>query len=120
MPTPMPSQDILDRVHSAYTRSCERQIEATAQAYQRQRDLPRIVAVWPDQLSDISLKGREAIVSRLTKEAIAIARMGRDMPHHYERSRHIAILGALRAEKAQLAHLQNCAGLARIVEGAAA
>jgi hypothetical protein len=116
--------DVSDEILAACARSGmawrEKQVEMDAKAYVRERHLKNIIAVWPHEIEDTSIPGTRHVIARLLKVARAYARIGREMPHHYEMSRHIAILGALRAERAQLAHLQNCAGLARIVGGEAA
>lgn len=98
-------------------------VEQGADNYNRQRDLPKLIAVWPRELEDMSLGGTEAIIAHIKKVLNAV-RVSAIADHwSYDLGRHVGLMCALRAEERRLtalrAHQQNCAGLARIVNLAA-
>ncbi len=90
----MPSQ-LARRLLSVTTR-------ATAEAYRRNLHLPGLLALWPAELADDSQAGRQRIVARLHRALRAERTRGRSGHWTYDLNRHIALLGALRAEKARL------------------
>ena len=95
-------------------------VAAGAAAYVRARDLPKLFALHPEQLADDSIVGTAAIVIRLAALARAQARLGRRRHWSYDLNRHLAVLIALKAERAHLAHRLNAASLAKLVAAAAA
>jgi hypothetical protein len=94
-------------------------IAAGAAGYSRARDLPKLLALPPDQIEDAGASGTEAIVAKLSARVRAQALLGRRRHWSYDLNRHLALLAALKAERAHLAHLRNAAELARLLAAAA-
>ena len=103
MPTRGLSPDRLAACENAGTRYRDRAISSAAAPYDRARDLPKILGATPRELADLSTTGRRRLIARLTRLARQSARAGRCGHWAYDPNRHIAILGALQAERAQLA-----------------
>ena len=93
-------------------------IAASAAGYSRARDLPKLLALSPDQIEDDGASATERIVAKLSARARAQAVLGRRRHWSYDLNRHLALLAALRAERAHLAHLRNAAELARLLAAA--
>ena len=82
-----------------------RAIAKTAAQYDRRRDLPKILSISPEELADKSAEGRRGLIARLLRLAHNSARAGRTGHWSYDPNRHIAILGALHAERDELTAL---------------
>jgi len=94
-------------------------IAAGAADYMRVRDLPKLLKLAEDDLEQFTIAGTERIVERLTRAARAQGTLGRRRHWSYDMNRHLAVLIALKAERASLAHLRNAQALARLVAAAA-
>ena len=70
--------------------------------YNRGRDLPRLLAMWPEDLADISLEGRTALVRRLASVLRRERQRGLAGDWTYDLARHRQLLIAHRAEQAAL------------------
>lgn len=77
--------------------------------YDRERDLPRLVAVWPADLADKSFPARLKLLAKL-RMALRRERQ-RGLAGHwcYDLSRHAGLLAAYRQEAAALAEMQRAA-----------
>ncbi len=75
--------------------------------YDRARDLPRLVAVWPADVADASLPARLRLLGKL-RNALRRERQ-RGLAGHwcYDLSRHAGLLAAYRYEAAALAEMQR-------------
>jgi hypothetical protein len=71
--------------------------------YDRKTDLPRLLALWPAELMDLSLSGRTELVDRLKRALRQERQRGRSGHWTYDLNRHAALLAAYRAEIGQLA-----------------
>lgn len=71
--------------------------------YHRAWDLPRILAVWPQELADLTLAGRERMLTRL-KQALRAERQ-RGIAGHwtYDVSRHAQLITAFKSEAREVA-----------------
>jgi hypothetical protein len=94
-------------------------IASGAASYVRARDLPKLFGLSPDHFADASVAGTERIVTKLVALARAQHRLGRRRHWSYDLNRHLAVLTALKAERAHLARLRNAANLARLIADAA-
>ncbi len=103
MPTRGPGQGRLAACENAGTRYRDRAVANAAAQYDRIRHLPKILNMSRDELAALSVEGRRRLVARLTRLARNSARAGRSGHWSYDPNRHIAILGALRAERQALA-----------------
>ena len=70
-----------------------------ATRYQRLRDLPRILKLWPDEVRQLSEVDQCWLVDRLAQVLRAERRRGLTRHWCYDLSRHAALLRAYRAEK---------------------
>lgn len=87
----------------------ERAMRPAGEAYDRTRDLPRLIPVWPDELSDRSVAGAEALVSRIVRALRAERRRGLAAEWSYDLGRHRSLLLALADERIRLDDLQAAA-----------
>lgn len=113
MPTPDPSPHLLaacTRTGTHY-RTCA--IAATATHYTRATHLRKLLAVTPEEIADGSAQGRRKVIARLLRLARNSARAGQRGHWSYDPNRHIAILGALQAERALLTALKSGAAKTR-------
>ena len=71
--------------------------------YDRAWDLPRLPAIWPRDLEDLTIAGRERMLARL-KQALRAERL-RGVAGHwtYDVCRHAQLIVAVRAEARELA-----------------
>lgn len=90
-------------------------IAAGAANYSRARHLPKLLALPPEEIEDDGAPATERIVAKLAARARAQAHLGRRRHWSYDLNRHVALLAALKAERAHLAHLRNAAELARLL-----
>lgn len=81
---------------------------AHAAAYERRRDLPGLMPLWPAEIEDTSVRGREHIVARLRHALRAERRRGLAGHWTYDLARHSGMLRALSAEAEELAALRRC------------
>jgi hypothetical protein len=80
------------------------QTRMSAEAYDRPRHLPRLLALWPSEIADQSAEGGARIVARLKRALRAERARGRAGHWSYDLNRHVALLGALRAELGRMSH----------------
>lgn len=67
-------------------------------SYDRQRDLPALVAVWPAELADTSPAARRHLLGKLQRALRAERRRGLAGHWTYDLARHAQLLSAYRAE----------------------
>lgn len=67
-------------------------------AYDRTRDLPGLIAVWPAELSDTSAEGRRRLIAKLRRALRAERRRGLRGHWTYDLARHAQLLVAFDAE----------------------
>lgn len=101
----MPSDELCAKVRDDFFRSAEKGIEREVAAYVRERDLPKLIAVWPKELRNHTVGGTEHVISRIQKVIRACYAAGLRSHWSYDTQRHIGLLTALKAEQARLAHL---------------
>jgi hypothetical protein len=71
--------------------------------YDRARDLPRLVSVWPSEIERSDLAGHRALVARIERALRAERRRGLSGHWTYDLARHAQLLAALRHERRMLA-----------------
>lgn len=71
-------------------------------AYDRMRDLPALVALWPSELQDFTPPGTQKIVSRIQRALRAERARGQSGHWAYDLQRHLALVRAYKAEVASL------------------
>ena len=76
-----------------------------AKQYQRARHLSALLALWPSEIGDMSAKGTNHLIKRLEIALMAERRRGRARHWCYDLNRHLALVSALKGEKAHLARL---------------
>ena len=74
-------------------------------AYDRYRDLAKLVPLWPEELSANSISAREGLIAKLERVCANERALGIAGAHRYHPTRHQAIIDALNAERVQLAAL---------------
>lgn len=79
------------------------QAEQRGIGYDRIRDLPKLIALWPDELRDFSRTGTHTIISRLRLAMRAERKRGQSGHWSYDLERHLALVRAYKAERALLA-----------------
>ncbi len=94
----------------------DRVAEAGARCYDRARDLPCLIALWPHELADLSPQGALRILSKLRAALRAERRRGRAGHWSYELNRHLALLSAYKGE---IALLRAVSSVSRNAPGAA-
>lgn len=67
-------------------------------AYDRTRDLPGLIAVWPAELVDMSDEGRRRLIAKLRRALRAERRRGLMGHWTYDLARHAQLLAAFKAE----------------------
>jgi hypothetical protein len=77
-------------------------VEAEAHAYVRDRDLPGLIALWPQERADHSQEGSLLILSKLGRALRAERRRGRAGHWSYDLNRHLGLMGAYKGEFARL------------------
>lgn len=73
-----------------------------AQAYVRSRDLPRLIALWPHEIEDLSVDGTLLVLAKLRKALRTERVRARGGHWSYDLNRHLGLLSAYRAELARL------------------
>ncbi len=76
--------------------------DAGARVYERSRDLPRLVALWPRELEDESAEGIGLVLKKLRRALRAERRRAMSGHWSYDLNRHLALLSAYKAEAARL------------------
>lgn len=71
-------------------------------AYDRARDLPRLVPLWPSEITDQSCEGRLKLIARLERALRGERRRGVAGHWSYDLARHAELLAALKEERAAL------------------
>lgn len=74
----------------------------TGATYCRARDLPRLLALWPDEIKDLSPAAHVRLVAKLRAALRAERRRGLSGHWTYDLARHRQLLAAYRAEHALL------------------
>jgi len=74
--------------------------------YDRARDLPRLLPLWPEVLADQSIAGRTALVARLRNLLRRERVRGVNGEWSYDLARHRQLVVAFRAETAALRRVQ--------------
>ncbi|PPC88050.1 MAG: hypothetical protein CTY31_08145 [Hyphomicrobium sp.] len=69
--------------------------------------LARLLPLWPNELSDTSIAGRQRIVAVMARALRAERQRGRAGHWAYDLGRHAALARALTRERAELAALQQ-------------
>ena len=70
--------------------------------YDRRRELPRVLPLWPHELDDESPEGRRRVLARLRRTLRAERRRGLAGHWTYDLSRHVELLRVYRAELASM------------------
>jgi hypothetical protein len=76
--------------------------------YDRNKQLPRLLALWPSEVDDTSNEARLAIIRKLRRALVLERRRGRSGTWLYNLNRHLALRDALQAEIAGLSGAQSC------------
>ena len=69
-------------------------------AYERQRDLPRLLRLWPEEVRRLEAGDQDWLVTKLANMLRTERQLGLARHWSYELTRHAALLRAWRAEKA--------------------
>ena len=69
--------------------------------YDRRRELPRVLPLWPHELDDESPQARQAILAKLRRALRAERRRGVAGHWTYDLSRHVELLRVYRQELAE-------------------
>lgn len=77
--------------------------------YDRDWDLPRLLAVWPQEIADLSIEGRALILGRLEQALRAERQRGVAGHWSYDVARHAQLIVARRAEAGALAAARRVA-----------
>ncbi len=77
---------------------------ASKHGYERNRDLPRLVNMWPNEVAAMQESDRSLIVLRLMRALRAERRRGQHGAWTYDLSRHALLLAAYRSERRELLH----------------
>lgn len=72
-------------------------------AYERRRDLPRLVPLWPQEIRDGSRAGRLRVLSHLSRAMQAERRRAMAGKTDYDLNRHLALFRALKREQEDFA-----------------
>ncbi len=76
-------------------------------SYQRERDLPRLIPLWPAEISDGSIAARDRLVRKMARALRAERQRGLAGHWAYDLARHAALYRAYQAEKAALADMMR-------------
>ena len=74
--------------------------------YERSWDLPRLLPLWPHEIADLSLAGRQQIMARLRQALRAERQRGIGGHWTYDLARHTQLLAAYRREMTDLAQVR--------------
>lgn len=70
--------------------------------YQRQRDLPRLLALWPHEIKDETAMGTRKLIARLRSALRAERQRGHAGHWSYDLDRHLGLVKAYKSEMAAL------------------
>lgn len=87
---------------SAAKRMFGRAVAAGAGAYVRSRDLPRLRALWPEEIEDRTEDGTRRLLAKLRRALRAERRRARAGHWSYDLNRHLGLLSAYKGELASL------------------
>nr|WP_321463342.1 DUF6477 family protein [uncultured Cohaesibacter sp.] len=76
--------------------------------YERMRDLPGLLHIFPSELQRMERDDAAIIVKKLSAALRAERRRGRSGHYRYSLQRHIGLMQALAAEKSRSAQLSHC------------
>jgi len=76
---------------------------ASATAYVRSRDLPRLLALWPYEIEDKTAEGGRRLLAKLRRALRTERRRARANHWSYDLNRHLGLLSAYKGELANLA-----------------
>ena len=82
----------------------EAAVPARAVRYDRARDLPRLISVWPSEIESLDAAGHAALIAKIERVLRAERRRGLAGHWTYDLARHSQLLSALRVEVEALAH----------------
>lgn len=108
VPAPWPTERVLvRRLHS--------QPVGPPARYDRRWDLSRLLAMWPEEIADETIAGRERVMVRLRQALRAERQRGVAGHWTYDLTRHAQLLSACRHERLALAQARaaskaGCAG----------
>ena len=74
--------------------------DAGARRYKRERDLPKLIHLFPHELDRVDRAGHLRILARLRLALRGQRELGRQEPPHwaYDRNLHLGLIGAFKAE----------------------
>jgi hypothetical protein len=75
---------------------------ASAAAYVRSRDLPRLLPLWPSEIEDKTPEGGQRLLVKLRRALRAERRRARANHWSYDLNRHLGLLSAYKGELASL------------------
>lgn len=78
-----------------------------AARYDRTRDLPRLVSVWPSEIGSLDPAGHRALIAKIERALRAERRRGLAGHWTYDLARHSQLLSALRHERRALAQRER-------------
>lgn len=84
---------------------------------ERRRALMRLVPLWPAEIDDVSLQGRQRLVGLLERALLSERRRGRAGHWAYDLARHGALLATSRQERAALEDLKRAGSAASHEKG---
>ncbi len=77
-------------------------IPFNALTYDRQKDLPRLIAIWPSQIKDDTQTGTHKIIDKIQRALQVERRKAKSSHWSYNLTKHIGLLTALKAEQTNL------------------
>jgi hypothetical protein len=98
----LPRQGIEAESGASRPRMFAAMVEVEARAYVRDRDLPGLIALWPQELADQSQKGSLLILSKLRRALRGERRRAYAGHWSYDLNRHLGLMSAYRGELARL------------------
>lgn len=99
------TEQIMSFHHTSKTPSrhlAQRAGKVAPRPYDRLQQLPKLIGLWPSELTDASVKGAEKVVALLRKALRAERARGRAGHWTYDLNRHIALAESLKAEEVRL------------------
>lgn len=95
--------------YSADIRSSRRTDVGRPDRYDRDWDLPRLLPMWPHELADLGIAGRERVVAKIKQALRAERRRGVSGHWTYDLTRHAQLVAACRHEADALASARAAA-----------
>ncbi len=87
--------------NSKQTRTSD-QAGRAVKPFDRELELPKLIGIWPAELRDNSAEQAARIIALLRKALRVQRRLGRAAHWTYDLNRHLALVEALRSERARL------------------